>query len=151
MKRENFWYGWLPHKSIAFPKSRVETSMTALALAYSPGLGKFAIAADGLSASETNPINIDTDEQQKIFPFHLNDVSIVLALAGLGRTRTNSFNTVLESTKQMETLIKRPFKNGYEMAYKFRFNMTKVLEKALNDGRIAGLATHPESPNRLSP
>src|SRR5271155_1966886 len=107
MERENFWYGWLPHKSLMFPKHKVEAySMTALALAYSPVLGKFAIAADGLSTAENYPAVIDTDHQQKIFPFQHNDVSIALAFAGLGRTRTNSFDTVLESTKQMNTLIK---------------------------------------------
>jgi hypothetical protein len=122
--------------------------MTALALAYSPVLGKFAIAADGLSASEIAPIIIDTEQAQKIFPFQHKHDSIALAFAGLGRTRTNSFNLVTESTKQMDTLIKRPFQNGYELAYKFRFNMIKALEKALGDGRIAAFTVHSESANR---
>jgi hypothetical protein len=122
--------------------------MTALALAYSPVLGKFAIAADGLSSAATVPMLIDTDHQQKIFPFQHNHASIAFAIAGLGRTRTNSFNTVLEAAKQTDALIKRPFHNGYELAYKFRFNMTKVLEKALKEGRVAAFTAPSDSTNK---
>jgi len=150
MQENDSWYGWPIHPTIMFTARKVaENPMTALALSYSPTLRKFAVAADGLSTAATDPQTIDTHHQQKIFSFQHKNSSLALAIAGFGRTKTNSFNTVLEATKQMEMLIKRPFQNGYELAYKFRFNMIKILENALREGRVSPFTSSHNSTNKV--
>ena len=139
------WYGSVPPSVDVFPTATAETSpdMTAIAVAYSHG--RFVTAADGRSATNGEPFVIESDRQQKIFNEAFRHVSLTYGMSGLAHTRDNSFATIAEAHEQVKALIKRPFRNGYELASKFCSNMERVVEKAITGRRLEPFKTLPNS------
>ncbi len=120
--------------------------MTAIAVAYDPIASRFVIAADGRCASDALPMVIKTDKQQKIFPIQKEHMTIAYAMTGFASTDDGSFETIVEADRQVKLLAKRQFVDGYEFSGKFCFNMTRVIEKALETGRIAKISASEELP-----
>ena len=108
--------------------------MTAIAVAFDHSEKSFVIASDGRCATSTMPVQIKTDTQQKIHFEQTQYVAIVYAMTGLAAI--GSFETMTAVHGQIQMLSKRKFNDGYEYADKLCFNLTKVFEKALEDGRI---------------
>jgi hypothetical protein len=120
--------------------------MTAIAVSFDPLENRFEIAADGRCATSIQPIQVKTDTEQKIFNTQNLSRSVNVAYAMTGFARIGSFEMIAEVQKQIETLSKRQFSDGYEFCEKACFNMTKVLEKALRDGNIPAIPVSTELP-----
>jgi hypothetical protein len=125
--------------------------MTAIAVVYDARARKFVIAADGRCASMSVPIEVKTDTQQKIFFAQGKQISLAYAMTGLAGI--GDFEIFTEIRKQVDILAKRPFPNGHQFSDKLSFNVTKVIEKAINTGRVKDLPVTlglpPEEKGRL--
>ena len=128
--------------------------MTAIAAAYVPATGAFIIAADGRCASDTLPMVIQTDKQQKIFFAQHEQLAVVYAMTGFARTDDGSFDMVTEADQQIKALIKRSFRDGFDFSTKFYSNIKKSIEDGIKTGRIAQIPLRetldPQEKGRLS-
>jgi hypothetical protein len=111
--------------------------MTAIAVSFDSAQRRFVIATDGRVASQTLPMHVLTDSQQKIF--FLENKLFTVAYSMTGLSRSSSFDMLAEIRGQMETLAARRFADGYAFVHKLGFNMTKVLERAVKENRITNL------------
>lgn len=118
--------------------------MTAIAAGYDPDDKRFVIAADGRCAAATLPLRIKTDEDQKVFVAHTRFARVMYAMSGLATI--GSFELTGPVHRQIEMLSKRKFPNGYEFASMFCSHLTRVLQKALEDGRITHIPTREDLP-----
>jgi hypothetical protein len=140
MKRKIFWRGLAPRTTCFFPATLFGGhDMTAISIVYDPPNGRFVIAADGRCAlgSPDGRTMVKTDTQRKIFHVANRTMNLAYSMSGFAGSMDGTFETVAEAEKQISNLSKRQFDSGYAFAEKFSFNMTKVLEKAMNTRRLS--------------
>lgn len=118
--------------------------MTAIAAGYDPADMRFVLAADGRCAVATLPLQIKTDEDQKVFFAHTRFASVMYAMSGLAII--GSFELTGPVHRQIELLSKRKFANGYEFASTLSRNLIRVLQNALEDGRITHVPMRQDLP-----
>jgi hypothetical protein len=110
--------------------------MSAIAATYNPFTDRFVIAADGRIVSEDDPPKPIREDRQKIFFAQTPRMIAVYALTGYTGTVDRSFDVATEVFKQITMLSKRKFSDGNEFVRKLSFNVTRVIEKVLEDRRI---------------
>jgi hypothetical protein len=118
--------------------------MTAIAIAFDPKERRFVIAADGRSATTAPSLEVKTDSAQKIFPARSASANLAYSMTGV--VQIGSFDIITNLHQQIAVLMKRKFTDGYAFTGKLCFNMTKVMLKALEDGRIPAIPTSQELP-----
>lgn len=118
--------------------------MTAIAVAYDSTDESFVISADGRCATNTPPYQVKTDNQQKIFHERTAFVSVVHSLIGLAVI--GSFEMTGAIHRQIQMLSKRKFNDGYEYATSLCSNLTRMLERAIVDGRLPDIPASPDLP-----
>jgi hypothetical protein len=139
MQRENFWYGFPPRNTCAFPTASFGGhDMTAISMAYDLSNGRFVIAADGLCASDCGSglMEIKSNEQQKIFPVETHVMSMAYSMSGFAGFGEGLFETIVEGGEHIKELSKCRFENGYEFAKSFCARMANGVEKARGIGKI---------------
>jgi hypothetical protein len=146
MEKEIICFGSLDAGLHCFPPevSLGSDTLTAIAAAFEPSERRFVIAADGLCASDTIPMQIRSEEDQKIFFSQTRFASLVYAMAGLANA--GNFELISAVHRQTEILSKRKFSNGYEYASQLCLSLIKVLQKAKDDGRIARVPLRQDLP-----
>jgi hypothetical protein len=146
MQRKIVCYGSTLEGVFRFPSlfSVGRDTMTAIAAAYDPADKRFVIAADGRCAAPTLPLRVKTDDDQKVFDSHTRFARIMFAMSGAANI--GSFELTGPVHRQIEMLSKRKFPNGYEFASTLCRNLIRVLQNALEDGRITDVRPREDLP-----
>jgi hypothetical protein len=139
---------WLitPLTSAFFPYTPLlgADKMTAIAVSFDSAQKRFVIAADGRVATRTLPVQVLTDSQQKIFSLQNRTTTLAYMMTGLARS--GSFDIPTELSEQIRALAARSFADGYAFVHKLGFNMTRIMEKAVKDGRLSDIPDCDELP-----
>jgi hypothetical protein len=143
------WHGSAPTSIFFYPAETLlgADAMTAIAVAYDYSAKKFVVAADGRCSTASTPMTIKTDKQQKIFFAESRQMSIIYAMTGFSSMSDHDsgvtlFDTVTEAGRQLNSLGKRPFSDGYELSRKFCSLMAKAFENA-----VKGIPQVPVTPD----